>query len=129
MVFIDQKAKKVIQSSKSGDEVVTKFLTHVVTAYKTCGQYAQAKLPLCNQTLKSLAAIDPEFILSQKCVVLNHLLGLPELLVHMLDGDEEHEGYDKEVRKLMQNNALPACKDGNDNEVDVVQWWPSISSL
>ena len=53
MMFFGQKAKKIIQSSKSGDEVVTEFLTHVVTAYKTCGQYVQTKLPLHNQTLKS----------------------------------------------------------------------------
>ena len=121
MVFVGQKAKKIIQSSKSGDKLVTEFLTQVVTAYKTWGQYAQTKLPLHNQTLKSLAPVDPEFILSQKVGVLNHLLGLPDLLVHVLDGDEKQEGYDKEVRKLMQDNTLPACKDANDNEVDVVQ--------
>ena len=46
----------------------------------------------------------------------------------MLDGDEEHKGYDKEVRKLMQDNTLPACKDANDNEVDVLQRWSSIPS-
>ena len=45
-----------------------------------------------------MAAIDPEFILSQKVGVLNHLLRLPDLLVHVFDGDEEHEGYNKEVR-------------------------------
>ena len=89
--------------------------------YKTCDQYAQTKLPLHNQTLKSLAGIDPEFILSQKVCLLNHLLGLPDLLVHVLDGDEEHEGINKEVCKLMQDSALPACKDVNDNEVNVVQ--------
>ena len=72
MVFVGQKAKKIIQSSKSGDEVVTEFLAHVVTAYKSCDQYAQTKLPLLNQTLKSLAAIDPEFIIFQKIGVLNH---------------------------------------------------------
>ena len=127
MVFVGQKAKKIIQPSKLGDEVVTEFLTHVVTAYKTCSQYAQTKLRLSNQTLKS-AAIDPEFILSQKVGDLNHLLGLPDLLAHMLDGDEEHEGCDREVRKCMQGNNLPACKSPNDNEVDVVQWWSSIST-
>ena len=85
-------------------------------------------MPLNNQTLKSLAAIDPVFILSQNVGVLNHLLELLDLLVHMLDGDEEHERDDKEVRKFMQDNTLSACKDANDNEVDVVQWWPSIST-
>ena len=85
-------------------------------------------MPLHNQTLKSLAAIDPVFILSQNVGVLNHLLGLLDLLVYMLDGDEEHERDDKEVRKFMQDNTLSACKDVNDNEVDVVQWWPSIST-
>ena len=35
MVLVSQKAKKIILSSKSGDEVVTEFLTHVVTVYKT----------------------------------------------------------------------------------------------
>ena len=92
-------------------QVVTEFQTHVVTAYKTCGQYAQTKLPLCNQTLKSVADIDPEFILSQKVGVLNHLIDFPDLPVHVLDGDEEHEGCNKELRKLMQGNTLPACKD------------------
>ena len=92
-------------------QVVTEFQTHVVTAYKTCGQYAQTKLPLCNQTLKSVADIDPQFILSQKVGVLNHLIDLPDLPVHVLDGDEEHEGCNKELRKLMQGNTLPACKD------------------
>ena len=101
---------------------------HIVTVYKTCDQYAQTKLPLRNQTLKSLAAIDPEFILSQKVCLLNHLLGSPDVLVHVLDGDEEHERINKEVHKLMQDSALPACKDVNDNEVNVVQWWSSIST-
>ena len=107
MVFVGQKARKIIHSLRSGDEVVTKFLTHVVTAYKTCGQYAQTKLPLCNQILES-SAIDPEFICFQKVGVLNHLLGLPDLLVHVFDGDEKHEAYNKEVCKLMQDNTLPA---------------------
>ena len=35
MVFVGQKTKKIIQSSKSGDKLVTEFLTQVVTAYKT----------------------------------------------------------------------------------------------
>ena len=128
MVFVGQKVKKIIQSLKSGGEVVTEFLTHIVTAYKTCGQYPQTKLPLRNQTLKSLPAIDPEFILSQNVDVLNHLLGLPDLLVHVLNGNEEHEGYNNYIHKLMQDNTLPACKDANDNEVDVAQWWSSIST-
>ena len=104
-------AKKIVQLSKLGDEVVTEFQTHVVTAHKTCGQYAQTKLPLCNQTLTSLADIDPGLILSQKFGVLNHLIGLLDLPVHVLDGDEEHEGCNKELCKLMQGNTLPACKD------------------
>ena len=110
MVFVGQKAKKLIQSSKLGDKVITEFLTQVVTAYKTCGQYAQTKLPLHNQTLKSLPAIDPEFILSQKVGVLNHLPWLLDLLVHVLDGDERHEGYNKEVRKLMQKQYLTSMQ-------------------
>ena len=64
-----------------------------------------------SDTLTSLADIDPGLILSQKFGVLNHLIGLPDLPVHVLDGDEEHEGCNKELCKLMQGNTLPACKD------------------
>ena len=119
VLFVGQKTKKIIQSSKLGDEVVTEILTHVVTAYRTCDQYAQTKLPLPNQTLRSLVAIDPEFILSQRSGVLKQLVGLPDISVHVLDGDEEYEGYNKEVCKLMQDNIFPACKDENENEVIV----------
>ena len=118
MLFVGQKAKKIIQSSKLSDEVVTEILTHVVTAYRACDQYAQTMLPLPNQTLKSLVAIDPEFILSQKFGVLKQLLGLPDIPVHVLDGDEEYEGYNKEVCKYLRN-TFAACKDENENEVDV----------
>ena len=48
MVFIGQKEKQIIKSAKPGDEVVTEFLNNVLTEYKTCGQYAQLKLPLQN---------------------------------------------------------------------------------
>ena len=119
VLFVGQKTKKIIQSSKLGDEVVTEILTHFVTAYRTCDQHAQTKLPLPNQTLRSLVAIDPEFILSQRFGVLKQLLGLPDIPVHVLDGDEEYEGYNKEVCKLMQDNIFPACKDENENEVIV----------
>ena len=127
MLFVGQKAKHIIQSAKAGDTTVQEILTAAAKAYKTCGEYAQNKLPLQNKTLKSLASIDPEFILSKMEVVLNYLLGLPDL-VHVLGGDEKHEEYDKEVRKLMFDNTLPACTDKNGDEVDVVHWWSAIST-
>ena len=128
MLFVGQKAKHIIQSAKAGDTTVQEFLTAAAKAYKTCGEYTQNKLPLQNKTLKSLATIDPEFILSKMEVLLNYLLGLPDLLVHVLDGDEKHEEYEKEVRKLMFDNTLPACTDENGDEVDIVHWWSAIST-
>ena len=127
MLFVGQKAKHIIQSAKAGDTTVQEFLTAAAKAYKTCGEYAQNKLPLQNKTSKSLATIDPEFILSKMEVVVNCLLGLPDL-VHVLCEDEKHEGYDKEVRKLMFDNTLPACTDENGDGVDVVHWWSAISA-
>ena len=35
----------------------------------------------------------------------------------------------KKYENLCKNNTLPACKAANDNEVDVVQWWSSISTI
>ena len=119
MLFVGQKAKHIIRSAKAGDTTVQEFLASAAKAYKTCGEYAQNKLPLQNKTLKSLTTIDPDFILLKMEVVLNYLLGLSDLLVHVLGGVEKHKEYDKEVRKLMFDNTFPACTDENGDEVDM----------
>ena len=103
----------MVEMAKPGDETVSDFLESASNAYRKCGEYALKKLPLQNKTLKTLAAIDPEFILSRNEGVLNYLVKLPNILP-VLSNDDEEEKYGKEVRKLMIDQSLPSWTDDKD---------------
>ena len=57
-------------------------------AYAECATYIAEKLPLENEFLKNIAAIDPIAIASRKSIVLKSLLKLPFLMKNVLVDEE-----------------------------------------
>ena len=57
-------ARKIVKSSRKDDETVCEFLNKTTTAYSKCAAYMVEKLPLSNDFLKTLTAIDPVAILA-----------------------------------------------------------------
>ena len=67
-------------------------------AYAECATYIAEKLPLENEFLKNIAAIDPIAIASRKSIVLKSLLKLPFLMKNVLVDQ-------KAVMKCMKTTA------------------------
>ena len=124
-IFTGVKAKNMIRTTKANDATVDWFLTAAAKTYKICVEYARNKLPLCNKTLKTFAAIDPIMILSQKDCVMHYLLELPDLLINVFTNEEE-EKYEVEVRKLMCDNTLPSNNDEKGENIPIVDWWAAL---
>ena len=90
-------------------------------AYAECATYIAEKLPLENEFLKNIAAIDPIAIASRKSIVLKSLLKLPFLMKNVLV-DEEAEMYENDCRRLSVDFNLPDVLRDN-KPVRADNWW------
>ena len=90
-------------------------------AYAECATYIAEKLPLENEFLKNIAAIDPIAITSRKSIVLKSLLKLPFLMKNVLV-DEEAEIYENDCRRLSVDFNLPDVLRDN-KPVRADNWW------
>ena len=81
------------------------FLNKAITAYSKCAAYIIEKLPLSNDFLKTVAAIDPFAILAKRTVALKAILHLPDIVPNVLSSTD-FEDYEKECRKTMVDPIL-----------------------
>ena len=62
-------APKILKYSRKDDETRCKFLNKTSTAYSKCAAYMVKKLPLSNDFLKTVTAVDPVAILAEKTYI------------------------------------------------------------
>ena len=81
-------ARKIVKNSRKDDETVCKFLNKDITAYSKCAACMVEKLPLSNDFLKTVTAIDPVAILAKRTVTLKAILHLPDIVTNVLSSTD-----------------------------------------
>ena len=114
-------ARKIVKNSRKDDKTVCKFLNKAVTAYSKCAAYMVEKLPLSNDFLKTVTAIDPVAILAKRTVTLKTILHLADTITNFLSSTDL-EDYEKECRKNMVDPTLPQAL-VEKKFVRVNTWW------
>lgn len=104
MVFVGSTLPRKDQMSKA------QFLKLASRAYITCGKHLQAMLPLNNELLKVMSAIDP--LAHGHSVFLTRLRRLPKAVSVTLTTDDQRS-YEKETSNYQVDNKLPATIDSN----------------
>ena len=134
MISVGTIANKLLKKVNKDHPTVQEFLSNALKAYAVCAKYMAEKLPLENEFLKNIAAIDPVAITSRKSIVLQSLLKLPCLMKNVLV-DEEVEMYDNDCRRVFVDFDLPDVLREN-KPVRADSWWwklnekyPALSKL
>ena len=134
MISVGTIANKLLKKVNKDHPTVQEFLRNALKAYAVCAKYMAEKLPLENEFLKNIAAIDPVAITSRKSIVLQSLLKLPCLMKNVLV-DEEVEMYDNDCRRVFVDFDLPDVLREN-KPVRADSWWwklnekyPALSKL
>ena len=117
-MFVGKEAKDVMTGCD--DPVTGNFLDTVQQAYIQCTQQLQKKMPLDNQFLMCVSAIDPAEHVRGHSETLHNLLKLPSLAKHVLS-DVEQDLYDLECRRYVSKTGLPPFS----NRADT--WWAQMS--
>ena len=116
-MFVGQAAKNIIKTESKADEpVVTKFLDTVQQAYIACAEQLQKSMPLNNQFLTCVLAIDPNSKCRGHKETLKNLLQLPSLAKHVLT-DNQKDVYNLDCRHYVASTDLPSFT----NRAD--KWW------
>ena len=121
MISVGTIANKLLKKVNKDHPTMQDFLSNTLKAYAECATYMTEKLPLENESLKNIAAIDPIAITSQKSIVLRSLLKLPFLMKNVLV-DEEAEMYENDCRRLFVDFNLPDVLRDN-KPVRADNWW------
>ena len=103
-MFMGRAARKVVQKSNIKDYIVKDVLDRLSQAYVNCATKLQQRMPVNNQLLKTLSAIDPSA--RGHSLTLRYLLNLPTLMTNVLAEDEE-TAYEKEVHLYNSDPTLP----------------------
>lgn len=111
-MFVGKEAKDIM----ADDPVTSKFLDTVQQAYIQCTQQLQKKMPLDNQFLICVSAIDPTEQLRGHTETLHNLLKLPSFAKHVLSDDQIDE-YELDCRRYVAKTDLPSFT----NRAD--RWW------
>lgn len=121
MMFTGKVAGSILRGCHATDTLAAKFRSILRQAYIECAQYLQQKLPLDNELLEAMSALDPATDFGHH-VATHALLKLGELVKNVL-AEEEEEKYDLEVRRL---TAKPVPSDGGENPTPVDVWWSEV---
>ena len=105
-------AREIIKNSRK-DETMCEFLNKAITAYSKFAAIVVEKLPLSNDFLKTVAAVDHVAILVNyinllnnfSCYTLKSILHLPDIVTNVLSS-KDLEDYEKECRKIMVDPIL-----------------------
>ena len=124
LLLVGNLAKKLVTKGAVNDDA-NKFLDETFTAYQSCGEYIQKKLPLENEALKKFSVIDPKIVTSPNKLVLKWFNDIPTALVNVLTLEEQDE-YDFEVRKLLVDAQLFSALDSKRDDIDCLTWWISV---
>ena len=119
-MFIGKPAEDLVKKAHKEDSTVNEFFGMVRNAYLVTGQYLQHKLPLQNQLLKAVSALDP--------AAFGHHVGLAAVktlgpLVPCNLTPEEFNSYDKEVHNFQADLVLHRSYKQN-TRVD--EWWGGV---
>ncbi|XP_071506624.1 uncharacterized protein [Diadema antillarum] len=109
-IYLSRHIRKNLPSALV-EEVTNKLLK----AYIKCGTCLQKKMPLNNDLLKTVSAIDP--CCRGHTATLKSLLKLPGLVTNVLHTEEENEQFDVEVRRYQLHAA------GSEESDDIVKYW------
>ena len=121
MISVGTIANKLLKKVNKDHPTIQDFLSNALQAYAKCATYMAEKLPLENEFLKNIAAIDPIAITSRKSIVLKSLLKLPFLMKNV-PVDEEAEMYENDCRRLFIDFNLPDVLRDN-KPVRADNWW------
>lgn len=110
--------------AKCNKSLVSEFFTSLKNAYKSCGLYLQKKLPLANEFLKCVSALDPNK--RGQTETLEKLELLPAIVTNVLS-NEELEKYMLEIRNYQIDNLPPYLLEENKNQ-RLDEWWASVFS-
>ena len=117
-MFLGTNAKKALMEGKR--ENVVPMLQKVRTAYIECGQYLIKKMPINNNTLKWVSALDPQA--RGHSLTLKYLLHLAEMVQTVLKC-EDRDAYEIEVRQFQVDTKLSNLQDGQ--RID--EWWSCVA--
>ena len=81
-------AHKIVKNERKDDETVCEFFNKAITAYSNCAAYMVEKLPLSNDFLKTVTAIDPVAMLAKKTVTLKAILHLPDIVTNIFSSKD-----------------------------------------
>ena len=95
-MFMGAVARKIVLKSNSKDYTVKDVMERLQLAFEKCGKMLQKKMPVNNQLLKTLSAIDPSAL--GHSLTLKYLLDLPTQITNVLTEDEQTK-YEKEVHR------------------------------
>ena len=134
IISVGTLANKLLKKVNKDYSTIQDFLSNALKAYAECATYMAEKLPLENEFLKNVAAIDPIAITSRKSIVLKLLLKFPFLMNNGLV-DEEAEMYENDCRRLFVDFNLPdVLQDNKPVRADNWRWqlnekYPVLSKL
>ena len=119
MISVGTIANKLLKKVNKDHLTMQDCLSNALKVYAECATYMAEKLPLENEFLKNIAAIDPIAITKS---ILQSLLKLPFLMKNVLV-DEEAEVYENDCRRLFLdfNNLPDMLRDNKPVRVD--NWW------
>lgn len=114
--------KIVLNELKKDDEMAKELMAirDTRSAYENCAGILQTKMPVNNQLLKSISAIDP--LCRGHSLTLKYLCKLPTLITNVFE-NEEISQFDIEAKQFQIDDNLP---DSEDKSIDC--WWAEIES-
>ncbi|XP_045193668.2 uncharacterized protein LOC123549557 [Mercenaria mercenaria] len=115
-MFIGSNAQRIVMKSKAKDYMVTEVLESIRTAYVKSGSVLLRKMPIDNEFLQCLSAIDPAA--RGHSMTLKLLKRLPFHVSHVLS-EKEEECYMREIHRYQADPTLPVPK----AETRVDHWW------
>ena len=125
MISVGSTANKILKKVKKDHPTVQEFLENASKAYAECATYMADKLPLENEFLKNVTAIDPIAITSRNSIVLKSLLKLPSFMKNVVVNEELDE-YESDCRRIMIDFELPNVLLPDDKPVRADKWWSQL---
>lgn len=110
---------------KCDSGILKNVLKTLKQGYVDCGEYLQQKLPLDNQLLESMVALNPHERGKHETIKL--LKRLPKLAINVFS-DSELKDYELEIRKYNVSSDLPKhVIDEKDVKLDI--WWAAVDKI
>ena len=118
-MFIGSTARKLMLKLNSKDPLRKDISERIQNAFVKCGKVLQQKMPINNELLKSLSAIDP--CARGHGLTVRYLLKLPGLVTNVLT-EEEESAYEKEVHQFNIDPTIPEF----DSKIRIDHWWACL---